>query len=900
LTNKKLTGYFFEVIFIKKKHSIEMAGNCFYGLKIDEGAKAVNCRSIPFLACAVNERGETKRQIDRSVETIPVGAAADMLFFLGMINDGWDNGQSWWHDHTELREDRDDQIYIGKSIGTLEILYNDKSVDRIPLVIGVTAWFFAAWGSVQENAHEQLSDLKAGVPIGPLRQPFAARRELMEEFRKSIMLYESDEILVCAWNSPIGYAHYYLVIRPRPVKIKSITIRNNPELRGRPLISGITLAGAQSCDNLTRFEKCATDPFDMARYIESDKSYDWSKNLKCLSELFYNSESDLPRTDIRKIPLSIDACGIVFKGGPEGDWLTNVWNANLDQIDKKFDRENGMFYESAREPVFTGSETEYLAVWYGVWMGIGTWEMVPGGIYGPSCFSRSSEHFATLGLRMIDDEKRSVNYIDFCDKWLYFYRSNHDPDKGPPNESLDITRYPKGAPPHWSFGWYADHQIVGRTANEIDGDEEMDGHGATMIARWTAWRSLGEPTGDWLLLPRKDVYYKSRWDSTREAAEFVCWLMDYTGMDVIFSEGEITYYGGPNLELIPKGMAEETDPVKIRRNYANSDWYEPYPTYACLVGLECSARIAEAANEPGYAARFREYAERLKAGMLRLLRYGDFRSFMWRVPPYSIWPSFQESLAHAFLSYYTYGMDPNRWDREMTQTSKNTYRRQISQLNGYAPVQAMGYGLGWLAETALLLDEMDDSSRLLINIAKYSYDKNMEYADENRGIDWRKWQWLICEGVNLMPDGRWYKIGDLSSGAHLTALHALEIAAGVDDSDINCIKIMPRAPEPLTGLETNNFFILVPGNGYACKARMNYRFKKPGYLELECDRVLPMLSVRLGPYCESEAKRLVGAGDGPEGSVMRAEASGRYGGAEAWWIWVEGVKNTKGFVIDLN
>jgi hypothetical protein len=42
----------------------------------------------------------------------------------------------------------------------------------------------------------------------------------------------------------------------------------------------------------------------------------------------------------------------------------------------------------------------------------------------------------------------------------------------------------------------------------------------------------------------------------------------------------------------------------------------------------------------------------------------------------------------------------------MTDITRNTLRRQISLPCGRAPVLAMGYGIGWLCKSALILDEL--------------------------------------------------------------------------------------------------------------------------------------------------------------------------------------------------
>jgi hypothetical protein len=726
-----------------------------YGLKIDDGAETVLCRTLPFLAALPEHRGKTQRIVQGEQEIIPVEARADTLYLLGMTNEGWDFGVAHWGEHPELRTVRNDQVYIGSHIGELEIRYADGSGDHIPIVMGATAWFFAQWayGPTHRIARE-------------IKEPFASRPEFAAVLAGSMKIKESKQ----AGTSDTRHCHYFLAVKPRAQKIETIIIHNNPAVRGRPLVSAITLAGANPADGLKAFGRCQVSASDLDPAFESNQPGDWSKVLTALADTLYTKESDLPgKVKLVDFPKELDAARIRFLGGVEADMLSNIWVANLAQINDKFDRDTGYFHE-------TGKHTP----WYGGYSGIGTW--TPVGVYYHGAFGRTSEHYVTLALRCIKDSQRLTAYVDFVDRFLYFYRSNRDPNKGPANDRLDVEKYPVDAPPHWEFGI---NSPCARSINELAGDEEMDGHGSTVVGRWVAWRIMGKPRDDWLTAPRKHIYGKSRWNSTCDAADFICWLMDYTGMDVMWSEGESTGWGGNSpagLRLVPEGMADETDPAKIKKNYANSDMYEPYPTYVCMTALRCSAQIAEAMADAALAKKWRAYADRLQAGMIRLLLDGEHGSRMWRVSPYSIYPSLQDSLVQAWFSIYYDGLDPHRLDPEMTKITRNTLVRQLDQQYGHAAVLGMGYGQGWLTKAALLLDEMDDAGPLLYNIAKYTYDKNMDYVDEKRGIDWQKWLWIIPEGTNILPDGRWYRIGDLSNGANQgPAMHALELCAGVDE-----------------------------------------------------------------------------------------------------------------------
>jgi len=310
---------------------------------------------------------------------------------------------------------------------------------------------------------------------------------------------------------------------------------------------------------------------------------------------------------------------IHLTGTKFGDMLHNIWVANLIEIDNKFDSDTGFFHESGKD-----------YPWYGGYLGIGTW--VNSGRFHRGAFSRSSDHFVSLALRCINNLERNNKYVDFVDKYFYYFRNNHDPKLGPPNATFKAEKYPADAPGHWGFV-VNNPQSQGCEINEIPLPEETDGHGSVMIGRWLAWRTLGRPTDEWLTSPREDIYGKSRWDTTSDAAEFVCWLMDYTGMDLVWCEGESTGWGALNnktFTLVPENWKDETDPEKIRKNYANSNMYELYPNYVCMTALKCSAQIADSIGEKESAKRWRSYADRIQKGIMRSLIVGEHGHMTWK------------------------------------------------------------------------------------------------------------------------------------------------------------------------------------------------------------------------------------------------------------------------------
>ncbi len=851
-------------------HPVDCDG--LYALKIDANSEDFLCRSVPFLAAQPDKRGQTIRTVNGKKETIPVNAKADTLYLLGMVNWGWDYCLAHWGEHPELWDKpREDQIYIGIEVGKIEIHYASGKVDTIPVQMGSTMWMVKQWSYGPDHMLPK-----------EIKEPFASRPEYEKILRKSLRIKESTKQ---ATNETL-HCHYYLPVKVRPEKIESIVVIDNTEKRGKPLVSAITLKTNTPADHLISLGKRRVDKDDIQPAFKSSRVPNFAKDLKTLSNILYTAEKDLPKeVDMIDFPDDFDAARIRFIGDRFADMLSNIWVANIMNMDEKFEADTGYFHETTVDSPF-----------YGGYMGLGSW--APVGIYHSGAFSRTSDHYATLALRCLHNNERVTNYVDFVDKWFYFYRNDHDPNNGPDNSGLDIDRYPNDAPGHWAFV-VTSPLAIPFPINEIPGDEEMDGHGATMVGRWVAWRLAGGSTGDWLIKPRENVFQKTRWDTTRDAAEFVCWLMDYTGMDVVWSESEFTGWAGGGVS-IPKGMADETDPKKIRQNYANSDMYEVYPSYTCMTGLLCSAQIAENIGENELAQKWRDYAERIRVAMLRLLDYGPAHKRMWRVCPYSVLPSMQDSLVQLWFSHYLKGLDPKKLNPELVTISQNTLERQLNEKYGDKPVLAMGYGIGWLTHAALVADQMDNAGRLLINIAKYSYDKNMEYYNEKRGIDWREHLWMIPEGSHVLPDGRWYRICDLGNGANQgPAMHALNICAGIDDSDPQNLKILPRVPDPLTALEITNYKVLIPAETGLDTACVNYIYRRGHSFELHADKLLPTLSIRFGPY-ESKQKAQENKIFLPDHDItIRIETSGRYKNTDAWWLWCENLKDIEHIQINL-
>ena len=120
----------------------------------------------------------------------------------------------------------------------------------------------------------------------------------------------------------------------------------------------------------------------------------------------------------------------------------------------------------------------------------------------------------------------------------------------------------------------------------------------------------------------------------------------------------------------------------------------------------------------------------------------------------------------------------------------------------------------------------------------------------------------------------------------------MEVCVGIDDTKPADIKIMPRVPRPLKGIKVADWITLIPAADGLDKAKVRYSYTRPGRFEMQSNKPIPKLSVRLGPYDEASAQRALKAGKAPAGCAARIDRSGPWEGKDASWIWVEGLTNS--------
>lgn len=840
------------------------------------GGDLVHTRSIPFQIARQHRLGEEG--------AIPIGARAETLLLAGLVNYHWDVAVAHWGEHPETWTERPDQVHPGVEIGRIAVHYEDGEVDEIPLVMGATAWFVTIWAMGPPHLSPRTN-----------REPFDTRPEFAQVLEDSFLIREG----VFPATAETLHHHYLLAVEPRPKKIDRLVVHNNESKRGAPLVSGVTLVGPRDFGpNIQPLGPVVVDAGDIAPAFSTAAIPDLQARAAAMARILHTTDADLPQAvEPLEFRPDIDAATLRFHSAPGAGgfdlagMLGNYWVANLESFHTRFHDDTGGFHES--EPG---------APWYGGYNGMGSWERI--GVYHGNSYARCADHFATGVLRALANRDRVDNWIDYIDDWLTFFRPDNDPANGIANDGLDASRWPADAPGVWSF--MMEHPLAPPwEMNELQGTQELDGHGSTTIGRWWAWRLAGGPVDEWLTAPRAHRYGLSRWDSQRDAAEFICWLMDYTGRDAIFSEGESTSWGGgpPGTPQNPEGWATETDMEVIRGYYRDFEvYFQSYPTWTCAIALMASAQMGDAAGQDAYAERWRAYAARIRAAMLDEMAVGEPGAETWKYAGHSVFPSHNEALVQAFLAAYIEGYDHNDWDPDLLPITRRTLRERIERPNMGRAVIGLGYGQGWLLHSTLAMDEMDAAANAIRDLARFAWDKNMDYQDPERGIDWRRWQWIFPEGVNALPDGSWHRIGDLGNGANAgPPIQAMLFAAGVDDTRPGRIRVLPRVLDPMDGMTLGNLqTVVADGAGGLAVARVGYDYRLGQHFRLSSDLPLPGLEVRLGPFAsESEAASAI-AGGLPAGATTRPVQSGIWRGGDAWWLWVEGLGDRAALELDLS
>lgn len=374
--------------------------------------------------------------------------------------------------------------------------------------------------------------------------------------------------------------------------------------------------------------------------------------------------------------------------------------------------------------------------------------------------------------------------------------------------------------------YHKDYFVKTTDGQTINGNMESDGHGLVMLAKYQYWRQSGKDS----------VFLENTWKATVDAAEWICWAVDHP-VDPLASYPQ----GDCRRDmLLPKGCVwSENESV----HHGGADVFNNSILYTALLAY---AEMAKHKGDKDMEARWRHYANGILEGML-----GDYPSngfviqdevygSVWAVG-YTYWKGF-ESLGAVFNMAELLGLDITGMDPRLLTITRHTYEKMINDgQNGerlsYYPAW-WAYGQSFLTETAMLLDEMADVTRLIESTAKFIHSPFY-------------YPWVASEGTIVHRSGKyWRRSNWLGNEVQIaSAVRDMRYIAGVDDYT-DQLRLVPRLPLTWDSVSVKNDAIMtVDGERTIC---FDYVRNDRGGYDISNFRSLngsiPAMDIRFGPF----------------------------------------------------
>jgi hypothetical protein len=515
-----------------------------------------------------------------------------------------------------------------------------------------------------------------------------------------------------------------------------------------------------------------------------------------LARRLYQFLDDLPATFPPDLPAEYTGPRVELGGTPEAELLTNVYHHNIHDMATQKVEADGTLHTSTRD-----------APCYGFYTGIGTYR--PLGIYHTQIWSRD---IGRLLCEVIEhgERERCVKAADKLLRYLY----NPSPIFQRPHWKRIVNATDLGIWPESYEGITFDEYVKGR---------ENDGHASLMLMFYRLYQH-GVVDRAYLQAHRREL---------EDAAEWLCWQMDTpaeSGFDgVLCSESESTY--------------------------ERQAGYDLYSNAYVLAALRAFVRLGQALGDERLTRRWQEHADRLQVGIeQRFVTTHPRHGKVWCEPETNNWPSELKRLASLMLMAEMDGYDPAQAAPDAQSMWANTYQAQKETF--FSPMMggSMGYGQGFVTQTALLLDQVEDYTECLKWAARFSYHHTEHH-------------YLVPEGVTYHPSGRfWYRHTDLANAFQQTEIiKCVRLVLGLDDlrPDLG-LRLVPRLPDGWQRIGVRDYPIAVASDSGTQQVRVNWTYQRlddGGYeAALTAERPIRVATIRVGPFpLQTRAVRLEGS-----------------------------------------
>ncbi|HTB85857.1 MAG TPA: hypothetical protein VK742_19590 [Candidatus Sulfotelmatobacter sp.] len=616
---------------------------------------------------------------------------------------------------------------------------------------------------------------------------------------------------------PVSDGDYVAVIEPKAIPLQSITVENSPVKRGTLVIAGITLESPDTNEIAgATVLRPGVFPPDFLKFAK-EKSLrtpgqdeeQAQRQLESLKQALYSSDESFKGPVARQVPAGYSGPIVSFKGDIQAEILANAFYDNVDDILAKID-ETGMYHTSTKG-----------AISWGGYRGFGTLRTGVGAYYGVSYtrdMGRSLQEITMLGF---------TNAAERCAAWALKMARLYT--------SQPSLKY-KGVflPPHW--GDLANHPR--------NPSFENDGQGLTTMFLYQLWQRM----------PDRDAWLRANWPDIKDAGDWILWQLAHP---------EIS--GATNGLLHTSGESGDGSGDAI------------YPDSVCMNALRALAQMADSIGETNSAGQWRLCA----AGMQMAIG----NHFIIHDPKYGpVWSPDSVSWEYdasvlgplIFLADYQ-GFAPQNEADDWRPVSEAAYQRLIDTYSPYQPFgfygQAMGYGQGFVTQSALLLDRMHDATTMLEWTAKEIYDPRFSQFDH----------YIVPEGVQISTDGRyWYRFGDLGNGVQEgETIKTLRLVMGVDDMHPDHLQFYPRMPYGWNEVAVKKYPVVFEDSGQIETAFLHYTLKRSGKrmkLEIGADKDLGPVAMRLGPFeKQPDTSAIQVNGQNPPGASIQQSG-------DSWWV----------------
>lgn len=531
-----------------------------------------------------------------------------------------------------------------------------------------------------------------------------------------------------------------------------------------------------------------------------------SKCLHTLRSLMYTTKESFPDNFPLALPTGYEGPVFSFEGDKYADFFTNVIHHNLMDSAGKIDS-NGVAHTSTLG-----------APWYG-YDGMGGMYNPDGRIYPDQepghyyaeCWTRD------LGRCLIELVRFGfMDNVSNCLDWVFQSIRRWETDENLLWEGK--YRLPRHV-----------QRILQRFETEVGhGCFENDGQAMISLAVWTFWRRL-ENRRDWAA---------ARWEDIKALGDWYLWQFAHPEIsratDLLWSDTEASDW-----------------PFRVGASF--------YVDYLSMEALYALCDIAAEVGDSDSQRDWKECADTMKTAIEKNYLGDTPDGRTWS--RYAAW-SGQTNLAHIILSCDRRTMHPKQntpeWYAYDVVTGKINRQR-------YRVAAAMGYIQAFSMQGALLLDEMEASTRFYHDCAKMIYNPVTS-------------PYIVPESSIQIDEDTYTRMGDLGNCVQQSEiLKVLRISVGLDDGG-GRLQFTPRLPDGWTGMQVKDYPVFV--NGKMSVLSVEYRREETACrAHIVSDNPLDGARIRLGGFKDALPDHVTVNG---VQAPFEPEKSG-----DRYWLWVD-------------